>query len=721
MVKKIFIVISFIILFFNNSSFVFSQSPTSSPPTTTSAPAGDIDQPDDMSIWEQIFYSIVSWFKSLFGINDYYSKDYDPSTQNDSQLNTDYTSDKKDTTTRVLPEATRKFHKGVYLNDVITGKNGYKNNSVKSDSASCPDIKPSDVVYYFYTKGEKVLYKLDDPQNPIDYDKNLIERFKIDLVSDESCYLNFYNNHENVPQGDFHDQPGMAAPASTQLNNSIRNVMPVSDQGEDAPKDNYSTDNAEKLVKDSDKQEGNMLFGFIPNDGHDQITCGTNDADTRENLRQSFAHWLTPNSWHNAADDDGIEAPPSRANDDGSNGSNCAQSGHGRGMSQYGAYGMALSGYNYQQILTSYYGDSSMGVTFSKISSTNDKITVALTETEKNNPCQELVTKYPGRFKIISNNYCTNSNKICSSINNSAHNTLCYNTITLSIDDYLKGLGEIPASWSVEAHKAQSVAARTYAYSRTNKLSKAIKNCSYDQVFRCKKLLNNLVSNTNQTIGSDTTSNEVLLKNGKIFSTEYSSCHGKASLTPPYFDGTAFERLAKAPVLSSNGICPSVITGTGPSGGVVNGLYVFEGAVHGGRFKERYDIGNVDGGKYLTTYSGSCQLDNRVFPALDLLIAAANSEVPGNKIGLSSCYRSVARQSALWQRALAKYGSESIARKWVAPPGRSPHHTGRAIDFKDNHGTLDRSSTIYLWLVNNASRFGWYNYQLEPWHWEYNP
>src|SRR5262249_24564211 len=30
-------------------------------------------------------------------------------------------------------------------------------------------------------------------------------------------------------------------------------------------------------------------------------------------------------------------------------------------------------------------------------------------------------------------------------------------------------------------------------------------------------------------------------------------------------------------------------------------------------------------------------------------------------------------------------------------------------------------SPIYKWLVLNASRFGWFPYRREPWHWEYNP
>ncbi len=92
-----------------------------------------------------------------------------------------------------------------------------------------------------------------------------------------------------------------------------------------------------------------------------------------------------------------------------------------------------------------------------------------------------------------------------------------------------------------------------------------------------------------------------------------------------------------------------------------------------------------------------------------------------------SGFRDPARQTRLWQQALAKYGSPQAARKWVAPPGGSAHQSGRAIDFhlggrnaSDNVARL-RPLPAYRWLVANAQRFGFYPYEREPWHWEYNP
>ncbi|MEO8377509.1 MAG: hypothetical protein ABI579_07545, partial [Candidatus Sumerlaeota bacterium] len=32
-----------------------------------------------------------------------------------------------------------------------------------------------------------------------------------------------------------------------------------------------------------------------------------------------------------------------------------------------------------------------------------------------------------------------------------------------------------------------------------------------------------------------------------------------------------------------------------------------------------------------------------------------------------------------------------------------------------------RESPVHKWLFLRADQFGWYPYQNEPWHWEYNP
>src|SRR5271168_2933055 len=48
-----------------------------------------------------------------------------------------------------------------------------------------------------------------------------------------------------------------------------------------------------------------------------------------------------------------------------------------------------------------------------------------------------------------------------------------------------------------------------------------------------------------------------------------------------------------------------------------------------------------------------------------------------------SGFRTMAYQESLFRNAVAKYGSESAAVRWVARPGHSEHHSGLAIDLGD--------------------------------------
>jgi hypothetical protein len=57
----------------------------------------------------------------------------------------------------------------------------------------------------------------------------------------------------------------------------------------------------------------------------------------------------------------------------------------------------------------------------------------------------------------------------------------------------------------------------------------------------------------------------------------------------------------------------------------------------------------------------------------------------------------------------------------TAIPGRSMHERGMAIDFTSSGRLItSRSDPAFIWLRNNASRFGFYNLPSEPWHWSTN-
>lgn len=53
----------------------------------------------------------------------------------------------------------------------------------------------------------------------------------------------------------------------------------------------------------------------------------------------------------------------------------------------------------------------------------------------------------------------------------------------------------------------------------------------------------------------------------------------------------------------------------------------------------------------------------------------------------------------------------------TAPPGQSRHEWGLAIDFTQNGRIIQKSSSLYVWLTKNASKYGLKNLPSEPWHW----
>lgn len=102
------------------------------------------------------------------------------------------------------------------------------------------------------------------------------------------------------------------------------------------------------------------------------------------------------------------------------------------------------------------------------------------------------------------------------------------------------------------------------------------------------------------------------------------------------------------------------------------------------------------------------------------LAAMMEDAPPGIRegLGLMSGYRSEARQAELWAEALAKYGSEAEARKWVAPPGRSEHNSGTAVDLSWNGKSLKHAPPeVIAWVHENAAKYGMYFPMAhEPWH-----
>lgn len=98
-----------------------------------------------------------------------------------------------------------------------------------------------------------------------------------------------------------------------------------------------------------------------------------------------------------------------------------------------------------------------------------------------------------------------------------------------------------------------------------------------------------------------------------------------------------------------------------------------------------------------------------------------------------SGFRSVARQAAIVRGHLAKGRSLADTLRFVAAPGCSEHHTGRALDLGSPdeaahfEAAFDRTRE-FGWLKRRASEFGFtlsyprhnpHGIGYEPWHWCY--
>lgn len=156
--------------------------------------------------------------------------------------------------------------------------------------------------------------------------------------------------------------------------------------------------------------------------------------------------------------------------------------GHGLGMSQWGAYGMATKGWTYDKILTFYYTGTNIGtytepqkiVVYDKWTGGAGKLSTVLnsnlitgTGVDFNQNLAVSTTlsiNYNGAVYNTDVTEIINSStiKVDKLIPFSASGLSYTNQVSLTTDDYLSGIGEVPNSWPIEAIKAQVVAARTY-------------------------------------------------------------------------------------------------------------------------------------------------------------------------------------------------------------------------------------------------------------------
>lgn len=134
-------------------------------------------------------------------------------------------------------------------------------------------------------------------------------------------------------------------------------------------------------------------------------------------------------------------------------------------------------------------------------------------------------------------------------------------------------------------------------------------------------------------------------------------------------------------------------------------------AAHGGPTRAAANALDADWSPYAIggatrpdSFSGMTpEMQNNLFAFLQ----AADSEFGQGVLQVYSGYRSPELQAQLYEKALAKYGSPSAARKWVAPPGRSQHNSGNAADLKFNGARIDQADpAVAAWIRETAPRYG---------------
>jgi LAS superfamily LD-carboxypeptidase LdcB len=101
-----------------------------------------------------------------------------------------------------------------------------------------------------------------------------------------------------------------------------------------------------------------------------------------------------------------------------------------------------------------------------------------------------------------------------------------------------------------------------------------------------------------------------------------------------------------------------------------------------------------------------------------LLSALRQAATAAGRVGITfyvnSGWRSAKYQEQLLQEAIAKYGSEKAAARWVATPTTSAHVSGDAVD-------LGRSDAT-TWLSEHGAAYGLCQiYRNEVWHYELRP
>jgi stage II sporulation protein D len=268
--------------------------------------------------------------------------------------------------------------------------------------------------------------------------------------------------------------------------------------------------------------------------------------------------------------------------------------GHGVGMSQYGAYGMAKEGASYARILTYYYTGTELGKT------TTDEVRVLLAEGRRTVSISSAlpftavdasgqVTKLPAGiltlkpslvlpgvdgakparalspvvFRAGKAPLALDGRLYRGKIELARQSSYLRVVNSVQIERYLQGVvaGEMPHTWPLEALKAQAVAARSYA------LANLVKAKPFDLYpdQRSQVYLGIAGEKPRTTEAVRATAREVVLYAGKVASTYYFSSSGGKTASAADVFGFAVPYLVSRPdpwdKLSPNHIWGPVVVG----------------------------------------------------------------------------------------------------------------------------------------------------------------
>ncbi|MFF2369751.1 M15 family metallopeptidase [Agromyces sp. NPDC058110] len=121
------------------------------------------------------------------------------------------------------------------------------------------------------------------------------------------------------------------------------------------------------------------------------------------------------------------------------------------------------------------------------------------------------------------------------------------------------------------------------------------------------------------------------------------------------------------------------------------------------------DGGVADGTTVFDEVGAVTNLDPDLLDAIRR--AATDAAAEGIVFEVNDGWRSPEYQERLLREAVAQYGSEAEAARWVATPETSPHVRGEAVDI----GEWDAAA----WLDEHGAAYGVCRiYDNEPWHFE---